>query len=109
MMGNIRTLLEPITIGGTKIKNRVILPSMSTCFGNLDGTPSRQLLAHYGERAKGGAGLMIMEAVDVLYPHQKQNITTLSLNGIQYYPHWKEITETVHAFGAKILAQLYIA
>ena len=107
IMGNIRTLLEPITIGGTKIKNRVILPSMSTCFGNLDGTPSRQLLAHYGERAKGGAGLMIMEAVDVLYPHQKQNITTLSLNGIQYYPHWKEITETVHAFGAKILAQLY--
>lgn len=106
-MSNVNTLFQPITIGGTKIKNRIVLPSMSTCFGNLDGTPSRQLLAHYGERAKGGAGLLITEAIDVLYPHQKQNITTLSLNGTPRYPHWQEITETVHAFGAKILAQLY--
>lgn len=55
-------LFEPGMIGAVKIKNRVIMPPMGTNFANPDGTPSEATKAYYGERARGGVGLITVEA-----------------------------------------------
>ena len=51
-------LLEPLDLGFTTLKNRIIMGSMHTRMELLD-RPFERLAAFYGERAKGGAGLIV--------------------------------------------------
>ncbi|KEQ18752.1 NADPH-dependent 2,4-dienoyl-CoA reductase [Endozoicomonas numazuensis] len=51
-------LLEPLDLGFTQLKNRVLMGSMHT---NLEEHPGgyERLAAYFGERAKGGVGLIV--------------------------------------------------
>jgi len=42
---------------------------MGTGMANYDGTPSQQLIDYYGERAKNGLGLLIVEVTRVNSVH----------------------------------------
>ena len=55
-------LLEPFTLNNTTIKNRIIMPAMDTNFGDEEGNVPDKLIDYYELRAKGGAGLIIVEA-----------------------------------------------
>lgn len=61
-MGN-KMLSAPLKIGSTSIKNRVVVPAMAD-FGmtGADGLVNERHILRYGSYAKGGAGLIIMEA-----------------------------------------------
>jgi len=60
------SLNSSITICGKKIRNRIVMPPMLTfSFGQEDGKVSPRHIAHYEARAKGGAGLIIVEATAV--------------------------------------------
>ena len=55
------SLFSPIKIGGTTLKNRVILTAMGgTGLFGFDGHFNPKIREYYLERAKGGAGLMAM-------------------------------------------------
>ena len=54
-------LFSPFNIGRLKLKNRVVLPPMGTCLGDINGAVTQKLLDYYVERAKGGVGLIIVE------------------------------------------------
>lgn len=56
-MGN-RILFEPLTIRHKVLRNRIVMPPMVT---NM-GITSKQGVAWYRERARGGVGLVIVEA-----------------------------------------------
>jgi len=58
-----RRVLSPITIGPVTIRNRVVRTGHGTGFG--DGTMSDALIDYHVERAKGGVGLTILEALAV--------------------------------------------
>jgi len=51
-------LFEPLDLGFTKLKNRILMGSMHT---GLEEAKNgfKQLAAYFGERAAGGAGLMV--------------------------------------------------
>lgn len=51
-------LLAPLDLGFTTLKNRVLMGSMHT---NLEEHPGgfERLAAFYGERARGGVGLIV--------------------------------------------------
>lgn len=54
-------LFEPLRIGGTTLKNRLVMGSMHTGLEDrLWDTP--KLAAYYAERARGGVGLIITAA-----------------------------------------------
>ena len=57
------TLFEPGSIGTMTLKNRLIMPPISTNLAGEDGTVSEELLSHYAERARGGVGLVTVESV----------------------------------------------
>jgi 2,4-dienoyl-CoA reductase-like NADH-dependent reductase (Old Yellow Enzyme family) len=60
-------LFTPLTVRGRTIRNRVWLPPM--CQYQVaagDGRPTDWHLAHYGARAAGGFGLLIVEATAVV-------------------------------------------
>jgi len=54
---NYPNLLAPLDLGFTVLKNRVLMGSMHT--GLEDGNQHERLAAYFGERARGGVGLII--------------------------------------------------
>jgi 2,4-dienoyl-CoA reductase-like NADH-dependent reductase (Old Yellow Enzyme family)/thioredoxin reductase len=61
----LKKLFEPIQLGKRKLKNRIAMAPMGTAFATPDGVFTEQALAYYEARAKGGAGLIIVENVGV--------------------------------------------
>ena len=58
-------MFSPIQIGPMTVKNRFVVPPMGNNFANTDGSMSEQSVAYYRERAKGGFGLITIEATVV--------------------------------------------
>ncbi|WP_374662981.1 FAD-dependent oxidoreductase [Acinetobacter sp.] len=97
-------ILKPLHLGFTTIKNRVVMGSMHT------GLEDRfynypKLAAYFGERAKGGVGLIITGGIS---PNRQGWLlpaggTMNSLGDVA--PH-RLVTHAVHKHGAKILMQI---
>jgi 2,4-dienoyl-CoA reductase (NADPH2) len=97
-------LLQPLDLGFTTLRNRVIMGSMHTGLEEEKQGFSK-LAAFYAERAKGGVGLIITGGIS---PNFRGNLVPF---GSQLSFWWqigkhKQITEAVHAHGAKICLQL---
>ena len=56
---------NPIRINTLLIKNRIVFPAMCTKYAAPDGGVTERMLRYYEERAKGGAGLVTIEATSV--------------------------------------------
>ncbi|MEK5771794.1 NADPH-dependent 2,4-dienoyl-CoA reductase [Acinetobacter variabilis] len=97
-------ILKPLHLGFTTIKNRVVMGSMHT------GLEDRfynypKLAAYFGERAKGGVGLLITGGIS---PNRQGWLLpaggTMNTLG-DVAPH-RLVTHAVHKHGAKILLQI---
>ena len=98
-------LFEPITINNLTLKNRIVMSAMGTVFAAFDGRPSPRMIDYFVERAKGGVGLIIVEATAVeprgiIFPHE-----TAILDD-SYIANYQELTEAVHSVGGRIAMQL---
>ena len=54
-------LLEPILIGGSLAKNRIVMAPMETRLSTITGDITQAMIDYYAQRAKGGAGVIIVE------------------------------------------------
>jgi len=100
-------LFEKGRIGNLTIRNRAVMSPMGTDMADTNGNASQRLIAYYGERAKGGIGLIINEYTGV---DDVDSIPTQhNLRMAQDYnvKAAEELTRTVHRYGAKIFAQLH--
>ena len=99
-------LWEPIRIGRMELKNRVVMPPMVTRYAADDGFVTERTRNYYGARARGGAGLIIVEATYVhrqgwAFPNQ------IGISDDKFIPKLSELVDTVHRHGAKIAIQLH--
>ncbi|TCO67480.1 FAD-dependent oxidoreductase [Caldanaerobacter subterraneus] len=101
-------LLEPIQIGSMKLRNRIIMPPMVTNYAAEDGAVTERFKAYHQTRAKGGVGLIIVEAT-YIHPGGKGFQNQLGIYKDELISGLKELTEAVHKYGAKIAVQLYHA
>ena len=97
-------LLQPLDLGFTQLKNRVIMGSMHTGLEEEKQGFSK-LAAFYAERAKGGVGLIITGGIS---PNFRGNLVPF---GSQLSFWWqigkhKLVTDAVHQHDAKICLQL---
>lgn len=58
------TLFEPFRVKDVTLRNRIAVPPMCQ-YSAIDGVPNNWHLAHYAELARGGAGLVVVEATAV--------------------------------------------
>lgn len=109
-MGNIKfeKLLEPIQIGTMKLKNRFVMAPMVTNYCTKDGAVTEKFKAYHQTRARGGVGLIIIEAIYVSQA-AKGFSNEVGIHKDELIPGLRELTEAVHKDGAKIAAQLYHA
>ncbi len=94
-------LFEPLDLGFTTLKNRVLMGSMHTGLEEKDKDGSR-LAAFYAERAKGGVGLIVTggyspnaEGSPYPMPYEKPQL-----------PVHQKVTTAVHQAGGKICLQI---
>ncbi len=105
----LRNLFNPIKIKSLELKNRIVLPPMTTLLGSPDGTVSDKFIDYYVARARGGAALITAETVEVHpYTHNfdlgDRGFTALYDD--RFIPGLKRFTDSIHAAGAKASVQL---
>ena len=99
-------LWEPFRIGRMELKNRVVMPPMVTRYAADDGFVTERTRDYYEARARGGAGLIIVEATYVhrqgwAFPNQ------LGISDDKFIPGMRELVDVVHKHGAKIGIQIH--
>lgn len=99
-------LFKPIKIGTLQLKNRGVMPAMVTNFCNADGSVSDRFIAYHEARAKGGVGLIIVEAAYV-NPCGKGFINQIGIDHDGLIPGLKKLTDQIHSVGGKIAIQIY--
>jgi 2,4-dienoyl-CoA reductase (NADPH2) len=99
-------LLQPGSIAGMRLKNRIILAAMGSNFAETDGSCGERITAYYEERARGGTGLLIMETAAVAWPAGATMPNTVGFSEDRFLPGLSELASRVHRHGARIAAQL---
>jgi 2,4-dienoyl-CoA reductase-like NADH-dependent reductase (Old Yellow Enzyme family)/thioredoxin reductase len=98
-------LFQAGAIGMARVRNRIVMPAMGTNFTGTDGMVSDRNLQYYGERARGGVGLIIVEAAYVdQTTHQRPNAIGASAD--KFIPGLRRLAETIRAEGAVPAVQL---
>jgi len=107
MQSHFPHLFSSIQIGSMKVRNRIVMPAMSTNFAEPEhpGYVSARHKSYYGERAKGGAGLIFTETVNV-NPLRGSRKFGLHIFDDRYIPGLRELVEVVHGQGARFGMQL---
>ncbi len=99
-------LFTPIQIGSIELKHRIVLPALSRLRANWPSSvPSDLMLEYYSQRATKG-GLLITEATAVAQ-NARGSKGMPGLYSDEQVVGWKRITDTVHAKGGYMFAQIY--
>lgn len=101
-MEQFRNLFQPIQIGQLELKNRIVMLAMTTGYGESDETVSDRLISFFAERARGGAGLIIVP----FSPVRAGSPVEPGIYDDRFIPGATRLTERIHSFGAKIACQL---
>jgi len=99
-----RHLFTPLRLGPLTVANRIVFSAHLTNYA-ADGLPTDRHRAYYEARAAGGAGLIITEEHSTHptdWPYEKL------IHGFnpEVVPHYRRITDAVHAHDVPILAQI---
>ena len=92
-----------------EISNRIVMPAMNATMA-VNGIASDRFLNFYAERARGGAGMIIVGGTNVS-KLAKGMPSQISIEDDSFIPHLQKITDAVHGArdDAKITCQLYHA
>ena len=99
-------LFQPVQIGNFKAKNRILMSAMSINFGVDDnGCVTDQLTEYLCERARGGAGMILVGGGNV-HPAGMELPTLPRLWDDNCIPALKELAARVKKCGAKVGVQI---
>lgn len=99
-------LFAPITVRGLEARNRVwMAPMCMYSCEERDGVVGAFHQIHYGSRAIGGTGLIIVEATGIV-PEGRITPWCAGIWNEQQVAAWQSVTEAIHAGGAKAAIQL---
>lgn len=96
----LKLLSSPLRIGRLTVKNRIVMPPMNTNFSNENGAVTPQMTEYFARRAKGGAGLIVVEAASIV-PDVKNHGVQPMLYDEKFAPEYAKMVEKIHRYGAK--------
>lgn len=99
-------LFSSLKIRDLEIRNRIFIAPMCQYSCELkDGMPGDWHIVHYGSRAVGGAGLVIVEATAVS-PEGRISPWDTGIWNDNQVDAWKKITDVIRSHGAKSAIQI---
>jgi 2,4-dienoyl-CoA reductase-like NADH-dependent reductase (Old Yellow Enzyme family) len=98
-------LFSPYRLRSTDFRNRIFSTGHDTYLPQ-GGLPSPALIAYQTARARGGAGLIIIQVVGV---HETARYTGELLMGTEdaCIPHYRKLIDAIHAHGTRVFVQLF--
>ena len=98
-------MFSPFKLRNLELKNRVVVSPMAQ-YKAVDGMPTDWHFSHYGERAKGGAGLVYVEMTCVS-PEGRITPGCPGLYTPEHETAWRRLTDFVHMHtDARIACQI---
>lgn len=97
------SLFQPGTIGKVHLKNRIMMAPMGTWLPSREGQVTDALIDYYVERARGGAGGIVVEAA-LLVPDVPQR---LSIADDSFLHGLKRLAGALHEAGTTAFLQLH--
>ena len=104
-MAEVPGLFDPIEIGGVRLRNRTLLPSMTTRLADDAGHVTEATLAYYRARAEGGVGLVTVEMASPEIAG-KHRFRELGIYDDMFLPGLRRLVDTLHEAGARASIQL---
>lgn len=103
-MTKYKHIFEPLDLGFTTLKNRILMGSMHTGLEE-EKNGIEKIAAYYAERAKGGVGLIVTGGIS---PNIQGWTGPFSarMSSEKHAKHHKVITDAVHKEGGKICMQI---
>ena len=98
-------LFKPLRLRHVTLRNRIVFGAHTANMSDL-GVPGERHRGYYEERARGGAAMIVVEPVPV---HRTAVLTrgNFRQGTDDIVPHFRKVTDAVHAHGAAICHQLY--
>jgi dimethylglycine catabolism A len=98
-------LLTPARIGPVEIKNRIVMPPMTTRTADAEGFITDDSVAYYLERARGGTGLITVEMAspEKCGRHRRHEV---GIYDDRFLPGLTRLVDEIHRGGAKASIQL---
>jgi NADPH2 dehydrogenase len=98
-------LFDPFTVRGVRFRNRIVMSPMCTHSATADGQVSGFHHVHYGARALGGAGLVMVES-SAVQPNGVLGAGDIGIWDDAHVPGLAGLVDTIHDGGALAAAQL---
>lgn len=98
-------LFTPGRIGSLTLPNRIVFAATSSELADKDGFVGDDLVEYYVERARGGAGLIVVEATYVEQEGKRLHHNAM-LHDDCFIPGLRKVVEAAHVEGARMAIQL---
>lgn len=103
-------LFSSFQLGNVTLRNRIQMAPTETLYASACGEVTNEIISFYRERARGGAGLIVVHSiqgntvVDPIDPYAG----SLRIDNDAFIPRMSDLTEVIHAEGAKVAALVTI-
>jgi len=98
-------LAQPGQVGRLRLKNRVVMAPMGTNYSTTDGLSTDRDRRYYEERAKGGVGMIMTEAM-VVTEHARPHHNSLCCYHDRFIPGLASIVEAIKKHDCHVFGQL---
>jgi 2,4-dienoyl-CoA reductase-like NADH-dependent reductase (Old Yellow Enzyme family)/thioredoxin reductase len=99
-------LLQPLTIKGVTIRNRILSTAHSSGFVK-DGFPQEQYRLYQREKARGGIGMTMIAGTSSVTPDSPgREAGHVDISTDAVIPYFKALAATIRAEGAAVMAQV---
>jgi N-ethylmaleimide reductase len=99
-------LFSPIRIGAFDLSHRVVLAPLTRMRADVPGNLPNDLMAKYYQQRASEGGLMITEAT-FISPAGNGGYASPGIFTDAQVAGWRQVVDAVHAYGARILLQLW--
>jgi 2,4-dienoyl-CoA reductase-like NADH-dependent reductase (Old Yellow Enzyme family) len=97
-------LFEPFRIRTMTLPNRLVLPAMVTRLSGEDGVVNDDIRARYTRFARGGVGMIVLEAMAV---HGAKSGPLLRISSDDFVPGLSDLRRRIHDSGpGKVVPQI---
>ncbi len=104
-MTELPSLFSPLRLGGVELANRVVSTAHQTTLVH-DHLPTDDFVAYHEARARGGVGMIIMEAAAVV-PSGLLTSHTIGAYLDDIAESYQRVADAVHPHGTKLFVQLF--
>jgi 2,4-dienoyl-CoA reductase-like NADH-dependent reductase (Old Yellow Enzyme family)/thioredoxin reductase len=98
-------LFAPGRVGSLELPNRIVFAATSSELADKDGFVGDDVVEYYAERARGGTGLIVVEATYVEQEGKRLHHNAM-LHDDCFIPGLRKVVEAAHAEGARMAIQL---